>query len=150
MTAHRPVAQQVLTATDVLHLQARAEDVFVHDAVLDYAVRLVLATREPAQHGLPELQGVIANGASPRATLALLAGSRALALMRGRSYAVPRDVFDIARDVLRHRVLLSFDAIADEVDPEAVVERIVSTVLAPRVTPSQDTVAADDQGVWAA
>jgi MoxR-like ATPase len=68
--------------------------------------------------------------------------------MRGRTYAVPRDIFDIARDVLRHRVLLSFDAIADDVDVEAVVERVVSTVLAPRVTPSQDTL--DEQGVWAA
>jgi MoxR-like ATPase len=150
MTAHRPVPQQVLTEADVLHLQRKAEDVFVHDAVLDYAVRLVLATREPAQHGLPELQGVIAHGASPRATLALLAGSRALALMRGRGYVVPRDVYDVARDVLRHRVLLSFDAIADEVEVEAVVERIVGTVLAPRVTPSQDTPSIDDQGVWAA
>jgi len=150
MTAHRPVANQVLTEADVLHLQAKAEDVFVHDAVLDYAVRLVLATREPAQHGLPELEGIIAHGASPRATLALLAGSRALALMRGLSYAVPRDVFDVARDVLRHRVLLSFDAIADDVGPESVVERIVSTVLAPRVTPSQDTPSIDDQSTWAA
>jgi MoxR-like ATPase len=113
-------------------------------------VRLVLATREPAQHGLPELEGIIAHGASPRATLGLLAGSRALALMRGRSYAVPRDVFDVARDVLRHRVLLSFDAIADDVDPEAVVERITSTVLAPRVTPSQDAPSLDDQSTWAA
>ena len=69
--------------------------------------------------------------------------------MRGRSYAIPRDVFDVARDVLRHRILLSFDAIADDVSVEAVVERIVSTVLAPRVAPSQD-VNADDQGVWAA
>ncbi|HWJ64752.1 MAG TPA: MoxR family ATPase [Acidimicrobiales bacterium] len=148
MTAHRPVPQQVLTEADVLHLQRKAEDVFVHDAVLDYAVRLVLATREPAQHGLPELAPVIANGASPRATLALLAGGRALALMRGRGYVVPRDIYDVSRDVLRHRILLSFDAIADDVEVEAVVERIVSTVLAPRVTPSQDTL--DDQGVWAA
>jgi len=70
--------------------------------------------------------------------------------MRGRGYVVPRDVYDVARDVLRHRVLLSFDAIADEVEVEAVVERIVGTVLAPRVTPSQDTPSIDDQGVWAA
>ncbi|WP_426573447.1 AAA family ATPase [Aquihabitans sp. McL0605] len=149
MASHRPVARPVLAEADVLHLQAAAEDVFVHDAVLDYAVRLVLATREPAQHGLPELAPVIAHGASPRATLGLLAGARALALMRGRTYAIPRDVFDVARDVLRHRILLSFDAIADDVPVEAVVERIVGTVLAPRVTPSQD-VSADDQGVWAA
>ncbi|HWJ98905.1 MAG TPA: AAA family ATPase [Acidimicrobiales bacterium] len=148
MTAHRPVPQQVLTEAQVLHLQRKATDVFVHDAVLDYAVRLVLATREPAQHGLAELAPVIANGASPRATLALLAGGRALALMRGRGYVVPRDIYDVSRDVLRHRILLTFDAIADDVDVEAVVERVVSTVLAPRVTPSQDVV--EDQGVWAA
>ena len=145
MTAHRPVPRQILTTGEVQHLQAAAEDVFVHDAVLDYAVRLVLATREPAQHGLPELEAVIANGASPRATLSLLAGGRALALMRGRSYVVPKDIYDISRDVLRHRVLLTFDAIADDVPVEAVVERVVTTVLAPRVSPSQDETAGDQR-----
>ena len=81
---------------------------------------------------------VIAHGASPRATLGLVAAGRALALLRGRSYVLPQDVYDVARDVLRHRVLLSYDAIADGVDVEDVVERLVARVTAPRVSPSQD------------
>ena len=87
----------------------------MHDAVLDYAVRLVLATREPAHYGLADLDAVIAHGASPRATLGLVAAGRALALLRGRAYVLPQDVYDVARDVLRHRVLLSYEALADGV-----------------------------------
>ena len=138
MGSHPPVARRVLSAGDVARLQAEAAEVFVHDAVLDYAVRLVLATREPAAHGLGDLAPVIAHGASPRATLGLLAAGRALALMRGRAYVVPRDVYDVARDVLRHRLILSYDAIADDVSTEAVVEHLVRTIVAPRVTPGQD------------
>jgi MoxR-like ATPase len=115
--------------------------VFVHDAVLDYAVRLVLATRHPADSGLGELEPMIAHGASPRGTLGLVAAGRGLALLRGRDYALPQDVFDIAPDVLRHRVLLSYEAMADEINADDVVERIVTTVIAPRVTPSQDEAA---------
>lgn len=138
MSVHRPVARRVFEPGQLRAIQALVDEVFVHDAVLDYAVRLVLATRQPAAHGLGELDGVIAHGASPRATLGLVAASRALALLRGRTYALPQDVYDVSRDVLRHRVLLTFDAIADGTRPEAVVERIATTVLAPRVTPGQD------------
>ncbi|HZB70508.1 MAG TPA: MoxR family ATPase, partial [Acidimicrobiales bacterium] len=99
---------------------------------------LVLATREPAAAGMADLAPLIAHGASPRATLGLVAAGRALALLRGRSYALPQDVYDVARDVLRHRVLLSYEALADGVDADAVVERVVRTVGAPRVTPTQD------------
>ncbi|HVW30893.1 MAG TPA: MoxR family ATPase, partial [Acidimicrobiia bacterium] len=119
-------------------LQKAADEIFVHDGVLDYAVRLVMATRHPAEHGLPDLAGLIANGASPRATLGLVAAGRALALMRGRTYVLPQDIFDVGPDVLRHRLLLSYEALADGVDAEAVVNRVLSTVHAPRVAPSQD------------
>ena len=138
MSSHRPVAEPVFEPGQLRALQAVTDDVFVHDAVLDYAVRLVLATRQPAAHGLPDLASLIEHGASPRATLGLVAGGRALALLRGRGYVLPKDVYDVSRDVLRHRVLLSFDAVADGVQPADVVERIVGTVLAPRVTPGQD------------
>jgi MoxR-like ATPase len=106
--------------------------------VLDYVVRLVAATRRPADHGLADLAPLIAHGASPRATLGLMAAGRSLALMRGRTYALPQDMYDVARDVLRHRVLLSYEAIADGADADSVVERIVTTIVAPRVAPSQD------------
>ncbi|MCU1496099.1 MAG: moxR1 [Acidimicrobiales bacterium] len=138
MASHRPVARAVLGGGRLLALQAAADDVFLHDAVLDYAVRIVLATRQPADHGLGDLAPLIGHGVSPRGTLGLVAAGRALALIRGRSYVLPQDVYDIARDVLRHRLLLSYDAIAEGVLVEDLVERIVTTVVAPRVSPSQD------------
>jgi MoxR-like ATPase len=139
MSVHPPVAERVLADGALQQLQDASDVVFVHDALVDYAVRIVLATRAPAANGLEDLEPWIAHGASPRATLALVAAGRALALMRGRAYVVPQDVFDVARDVLRHRVLLSYEALADGVDAEQVVERVVSTVVAPRITPTQDT-----------
>jgi MoxR-like ATPase len=138
MGVRPPRAGQVLDPATLLELQAAADAVFVHDAVVDYAVRLVLATREPHAHGLADVTPLIAHGASPRATLGLVAASRALALLRGRRYALPQDVYDVSRDVLRHRVLLSYEALADGVDADGVVERVVRTVGAPRVTPTQD------------
>ena len=93
--------------------------------MLDYAVRLVLATRQPEAHGLDDIKGFIAHGGSPRATLGLVAAGRSLALLRGRNYVMPKDVYDVARDVLRHRVLLSYEALADGVTAEDVVTRIV-------------------------
>jgi MoxR-like ATPase len=139
MSVRPPVATQVLDAATLGDLQAAADDVFVHDALVDYAVRLVLATRFPDEHGVDDVGPWIAHGASPRATLGLVAAGRALALMRGRNYAVPQDVLDVAREVLRHRVLLSYEALADGVEAEDVVERVVSTVAEPRITPTQDT-----------
>ncbi|HVF06452.1 MAG TPA: AAA family ATPase [Frankiaceae bacterium] len=138
MSVDPPRANQLLDPAAVQGLQRQADAVFVHDAVLDYAVRLVMSTRDPAAHQLPDLVPLIAHGGSPRATLGLVAAGRALALMRGRGYLLPQDVFDVARDVLRHRVLLTYEAIADGVDAESVVQRVVSTVPAPRVTPTQD------------
>ena len=133
-----PRAAQVLDPSALEELQRSADEVFVHDGVLDYAVRLVLATRSPAEHGLPDLAPLIAHGASPRATLGLVAAGRALAMLRSRGYVLPQDVFDVAPEVLRHRVLLSYEAIADGIGPDEVVNRVLSTVVAPRVAPSQD------------
>ena len=138
MSVDRPAAQAVLSADQLLGLQAAADKVFVHEAVVDYAVRLVLATRKPAEHGLDDLVPLIAHGASPRATLGLVAASRALALMRGRDYVLPQEVYDVGADVLRHRVLLSYEALADGVSAEEVVNRVLRTVIAPRVAPGQD------------
>jgi MoxR-like ATPase len=133
-----PTPERVFADGELESLQHAADAVFVHDGVLDYAVRLVLASRAPAEQGLPDLAPLIAHGASPRATLGLVAAGRALALMRGRNYVLPQDIFDVGPDVLRHRLLLSYEALADGVDAEQVVNRILSTVHAPRVAPSQD------------
>jgi MoxR-like ATPase len=138
MSVDPPSPETVLGPEELLTLQAAADRVFVHDAVVDYAVRLVLATREPAKHDLADIAPHVAHGASPRATLGLVASARALALLRSRTYVLPQDVYDVARDVFRHRVLLSYEALADGVTAEHVVERVVRTVVAPRITPGQD------------
>jgi MoxR-like ATPase len=137
-----PVANQVLDPDSLEALQRAVDQVFVHDGVLDYAVRLVMATRAPADHGLADLVPLIAHGASPRASLGLVAAGRALALLRNRNYVLPQDIFDVAPDIFRHRVLLSYEAIAEGVEPDHVVNRVLSTVAAPRVAPSQETVPA--------
>jgi MoxR-like ATPase len=147
MSVDPPRAKRVFAPAQLQSLQRATDAVFVHDAVLDYAVRLVVATRQANEHlaneqladeQLGRVFSFIAYGASPRATLGLVAAGRALALMRGRSYVLPREIFDVARDVLRHRVLLSYEALAEGVTAEQVVSQIVSAVGVPRVTPTQD------------
>ncbi len=108
----------------------------VHPEVADYTVRLVLATRHPEEHELAELNGLLAYGASPRASIGLVAAGRALALLRGRSYLLPQDVYDIAYDVLNHRLVLSFDAVADGVTVDDVLVATLTKVGTPRVQPS--------------
>ena len=107
---------------------------FVHHALVDYVVRLVVATRTPAEHGLSDIAGWVSYGASPRATLGIVAGARALALMRGRDYVLPQDMLDVAPDVLRHRLVLSYDALADEVPVDHIISRVLATVPLPQVT----------------
>jgi MoxR-like ATPase len=133
-----PKAERVLSTEQLLALQAVADDVFVHHAVLDYAVRIVMTTRDPATGGLPQLTPQIALGASPRATLGMIAAGRALAVLRGRRFLTPQDVFDVAPEILRHRVLLSYDALADGVTTDDVLRQVLATVPAPNVTPRQD------------
>lgn len=136
MSARRPHANGVLTPEQVHQLQQATEEVFVHNAVAEYVVRLVHATRAPHQYGLADLAGVLEFGASPRATLGLVAAGRALALLRGRDYVLPADVYDVALDVMSHRLVLTFDALADGVDPRSVIARILHTIEQPHVVPS--------------
>ncbi|MBB2946356.1 MoxR-like ATPase [Actinoplanes lutulentus] len=137
MGNRRPVAHPVLSTDRLLVLQQRARDVFVHHALAEYVVRLVAATRDPARFGLPDVAGQLAYGASPRATLGLVAAARALALLRGRDYVLPGDLVDIAPDVLAHRLVLAFDAVADGVQPETIVHRILDAVTPPVIAPAQ-------------
>ena len=137
MSVHPPEAAQVLSTEMLTALQAAGDAVFVHHAVADYCVRLVMATRDPARWGVPELATNIALGASPRATLGLLAAGRALALLRGRRFLVPQDVYDVAPEVFRHRVLLSYDALAAAVKVDDLITRILQVTPAPRVAPHQ-------------
>jgi MoxR-like ATPase len=133
MSGVAPQADQVLTPEQLMGLQAKVSQVFVHEAVKDYAVRMVMATRDPVRWGAPDLAPQIALGASPRGTLGLLSAGRALALMRGRTFLVPQDLTEVAPEVLRHRVMLSYDALADGVAVDDVVTRVLAAVPPPRV-----------------
>jgi MoxR-like ATPase len=124
---------RLLSTDDVQRLQRTAARVYVDPTVQDYAVRLVLATRKPADFGLPEVEGRLAYGASPRASIGLVHAGRALALLRGRPFALPQDVYDIAYDVLNHRLVPSFDAVADGVTIDDVLVALLSKVVAPRL-----------------
>ncbi|WP_016694073.1 AAA family ATPase [Rhodococcus rhodochrous] len=130
-----PEPKQVLDNEQLLRLQKIAGRVFVHHALVDYVVRVIFATRRPAELGLHDVQGWIAYGASPRATLGIISSARALALVRGRDYVVPQDIVDVIPDVLRHRLVLSYDALADDVSPDQIITRILQTVGLPQVAP---------------
>ncbi|MET8359471.1 MoxR family ATPase [Micromonospora sp. NPDC005171] len=132
-----PEPTAVFDTPELIALQRKADQVFVHNALVDYAVRLVLATRAPAEHGMPDVAQLIQYGASPRASLGLVRATRALALLRGRDYALPQDVQDIAPDILRHRLVLSYDALADDVPADHIVQRVMSTIPLPAVAPRQ-------------
>ncbi|WFE27260.1 MoxR family ATPase [Solwaraspora sp. WMMD791] len=138
MGVDRPQSRQVLDVGQLSAMQQQARDVFVHHALAEYIVRLVLATRRPQLFGLPELSGLLAYGASPRATLGLVAAARGLALLRGRDYVLPEDVRELAVDVIAHRLVLSFDAVADGVDAASIVRRLVQVVPPPQIAPAHD------------
>ncbi|WP_326761353.1 AAA family ATPase [Streptomyces phaeochromogenes] len=132
MSVDPPRARPVLTPDRLMALQRTADEVFVHHAVAEYAVRLVVSTRELAGPG-----SRLAHGAGPRATLGLVAAARALALLRGRGYVLPEDVHDLAHEVVAHRLVLSFDALADGVTGAEIVDEVLAAVEQPRITPRQ-------------
>ncbi|MGI5148915.1 AAA family ATPase [Plantactinospora sp. CA-294935] len=146
MGVSAPEPASVFTPLELVGLQQKADKVFVHNALVDYAVRLVLATRAPAEHGMPDVAQLIQYGASPRASLGIVRATRALALMRGRDYALPQDVQDIAPDILRHRLVLSYDALADNIPADHVVDRVMSTIPLPSVAPRQNATPAPPNG----
>lgn len=133
MSVKPPAADPVLDPGEVMRLQDVADGLFVHHAVASYLVNLTIATRSPERYGLAHLRGAIELGVSPRASLGMLAAGRALALLRGRSYVLPGDIAEVASDVMSHRLLLSFDAIADGADPRAIIREIVATVPQPTI-----------------
>jgi len=132
-----PEPSAIFTPSELIGLQRKADQVFVHNALVDYSVRLVLSTRTPTEHGIPDIAPLIQYGASPRASLGIVRATRALALMRGRDYALPQDVQDVAPDILRHRLVLSYDALADDVPADHIVARVMATVPLPTVAPRQ-------------
>ncbi|MFB9531515.1 AAA family ATPase [Nonomuraea roseola] len=137
MSVTPPVPEPILDPERLMALQRQAEQVSVHQLVADYVVRLVMSTRSPAEYGMPDLADTIEIGVSPRATLGLVAAGRALAVLRGRDYLLPDDVRDVAVDVMGHRLMLTFDALADGVDPENVVRQVLHSVPPPLVVWNQ-------------
>jgi MoxR-like ATPase len=128
ISVETPRARRAVEIGDLVGYQQTAREVFAERSVLAYAVALVDATRHPGRYGLADLEPLIQFGASPRASLGLVQSARALALLRGRTHVVLHDVRDLAADVLRHRLVLSYDALADHVEPDDLVGRILAAV----------------------
>jgi MoxR-like ATPase len=126
-----PKVARVLSPEAVRRLEGRVREVYMDERLRDYMVALVAATRSPREVGLVDLAPLIAYGASPRATLAFSEASRAVAFLHGRGYVVPEDVKEIAKDVLRHRILLTYEAEAENVTSDTVVDRILERVEVP-------------------
>lgn len=135
MASSTPDPSEVMPLERVKQIQQLIPEIYVDSSVSQYAVDIVMATRNPGGYQLQDLDPVIEVGVSPRATLALIAGARALALLQGRHYVTAQDVFDIARDVLRHRLILSFEALARSVSTDDVINRILSIVPASETPP---------------
>jgi MoxR-like ATPase len=133
MTGPAEPIQRVLTTEELLALQRSVDKVYVDPALYDYAVRLATSTRTPRAYGLPELERYITFGASPRASINLILTARALAYVRGREYVLPQDVLDMARDVIRHRLVLSFEALSDNVSADTILSTILTRVAPPAV-----------------
>jgi len=132
MAGGAPIAiEAVATPAAILDARRRITDIYLDDRVMDYIVDIVTATREPAAAGLKDLAPLIEYGASPRATIFLAQGARALAFLRGRNFVTPDDVKSIAPDVLRHRVLTTYEAEAEEVTSDAIVTRVLAQVESP-------------------
>ena len=121
----------VATTEQLAALQQECRRVYVDPSLVQYAVRLVSATRTPAKHGMKELEKYLTFGASPRATINLTEGARALAMLRGRTYALPEDMTDLVPDVLRHRLVLSYEALSEGLSADALVARITARISAP-------------------
>ena len=122
----------VATTEQLAELQKSCRGVYVDPSLVQYAVRLVSATRKPQTHGLKDIARFLTFGASPRATINLVEGARALAMLRGRSYALPEDMSDLVPDVLRHRLVLSYEALSEGLSADSLIAQIMAKVPAPQ------------------
>ena len=125
------VVSPMATTEQLGALQKECRKVYIDPSILQYAVRLVSVTRTPAQHGLKDLARWLSYGVSPRATINLAEGARALAMMRGRSYVLPQDMADLVPDVLRHRIALSYEALSEGLTADAIVAQVMAAVALP-------------------
>ncbi|MEZ4733002.1 MAG: MoxR family ATPase [Caldilineaceae bacterium] len=133
MTAALQAVQKVLNTHQLLGLQGEVDKVYVDPAVIEYAVKMVTATREPQTIGLKELEHYLTFGASPRASINLILAARALAFVRKRDYILPQDVLDVAFDVIRHRLVLSYEALSDSITADDLLKQILNRIPMPEV-----------------
>lgn len=131
VTGPQPVINGVASTEQLAALQKECREVFVEPALMQYAVRLVGATRDPASHHAPAMAPYLTYGASPRASIHLVEAARAMALLRGRSYVRPEDMTDLAADVLRHRLVLSYEALSDDMTADRIISELMVAVPAP-------------------
>jgi len=131
MTGPMATVQPVLTTEQLLGLQREADKVFVDPVLMEYVVRLVTATRSPKEYGVQDIAKYITYGASPRASINIVLTARALAFMRGRSYVLAQDISDMAVDVLRHRIVLSYEALSDDVTSDTLIAKVMERIPVP-------------------
>jgi MoxR-like ATPase len=132
-----PHTQAVVDPERLIAMQEQVDDVYVDPSLIEYSVRLTNATRNPADVGLGDLTRYVTFGASPRASINLVLAARALAYLRGRDYVVPEDLAELAVDVLRHRLVLSYEALSDDVSADLIVQRVLAAVSVPAPAPTR-------------
>jgi len=137
-----PQLEQVLSLTELQDLQRRATEIYVDPALISWTVDVATATRKPRDHGLEDVADYIAYGASTRGPISLVAAGRALALIRGRDYVVPADLEALVRDAFRHRLVLSYRALAEEVAPDVMLDAVLATMPTPQIDLGRRTQAA--------
>ena len=133
MTGAWTEVQKVLTTDQLVELQKKTDQVYVDPALIEYAVKMVGATRNPKDVGLGDIQHYIMFGASPRASINLILTAKALAFVRGRAYVLPQDVLDMAMDVIRHRLVLSYEALSDNISSDDILKKIFDRIPLPVV-----------------
>ena len=133
MTGAVQAIQRILTTDELVELQKKVDQVYVDPALIEYVVKLVNATRSPKLVGLNDMEHYITFGASPRASINLILTAKALAFVRGRGYVLPQDVLDMALDVIRHRLVLSYEALSDEVTSDEILSKILDRIPVPVV-----------------
>jgi MoxR-like ATPase len=126
-----PEVMPVITPEDLLHSRHRVRQIYVDEKIKEYVLDLIFATRYPSQSGLADLEPLISYGASPRATIFLIMAARAHAFLKGRGFVTPEDIKQIAPDILRHRIVVSYEAEAEEISSADIVQRILDKVEVP-------------------
>ncbi|MBV7295441.1 AAA family ATPase [Corynebacterium sp. TAE3-ERU12] len=126
-----PRAHQILDPFRIRELQQHTREVFVHHSLIDYVVAVIELTRNPMRANLVDVNRQLSYGASPRATLGTIAAARATAVLAGRDYVVPEDIVEVLPDVLRHRLVLSYEGVAEEVTPDVIIDQLLASVRLP-------------------